>query len=407
MPSIGGLQQAYRLDRIEQLMVALGNPQHRYKVVHIAGTSGKTSTSYYVASLLRQTGKKIGLTISPHVDQINERVQINVVPLEEMQYCKYFGVFLDLVTASGVKPTYFELLVAFAYWVFAEENVAYAVVEVGLGGLLDGTNVITRADKVCVITDIGLDHTHILGRTTAEITAQKAGIIKPHNPVFMYKQEESIMEVVREVCEQQHAELHEVMPLAAKQLPHNLPLFQRRNWYLAWSVYEYLAGRDSLPRLDENRLHTSTAVLVPARMEVIEWQGKTIVMDGAHNEQKMHALMKSLKAKFPHATFACMFSLAHHKTEQLKATLAVIGSLTNHVIITAFETDQDDRHRSLSIVKVAEAYHTMGYDNWETIANPEDAVAALIKRSEEVLVITGSLYLLNYVRPYFADARHV
>jgi dihydrofolate synthase/folylpolyglutamate synthase len=400
MPPIGGLQQAYRLDRIEKLVEILGNPQHEFKVVHVAGTSGKTSTCYYMASLLQLAGKKVGLTVSPHVDQVNERLQINLIPLEESRYCAYFTEFLELVTASKIKPTYFELLVAFAYWVFAKEKVEYAVVEVGLGGLLDSTNVIMRPDKVCVITDIGLDHTHILGRTLAEIAAQKAGIIKPHNPVFMYEQDEAVMTVAREVCEQQHAELHEVWPLAAKELPTNLPLFQRRNWYLAWSVYQFVRDRDGLSELNERQIQESTEVLVPARMEIIELAGKIVVMDGAHNPQKMQAFIKSLKSRFPKAHFAVMFALANHKNESLKATLKVITPVASHLIITSFDVNEDNHHRSVAPMKVAEAYHTMGYDNWETISNPEQAFAALCNRPEEVIVVTGSFYLLNHVRPY-------
>src|SRR5690606_38872097 len=121
--------------------------------------------------LLAAAGQKVGMTVSPHVYEVNERVQINTKPLAETQFCRELSRFLNIIQSSGVRPTYFELLVAFAYWEFAEQGVDYAVIEVGLGGLLDGTNVVARDDKVCIITDIGFDHTSVLGKTLSAITA--------------------------------------------------------------------------------------------------------------------------------------------------------------------------------------------------------------------------------------------
>ena len=176
IPPMRSFRSVYTLDTMRALMLALGNPQNSYKTIHVAGTSGKTSTSYYIAALLGQTGKKIGLSVSPHVDNVNERVQIDLVPLDEHEYCQQFSTFLQIINKLRIKPTYFELLIAFAFWQFAQEKVDYAVIEVGLGGLLDGTNVIERSDKVCVIADIGLDHVAVLGNSLAGIAAQKAGI---------------------------------------------------------------------------------------------------------------------------------------------------------------------------------------------------------------------------------------
>lgn len=127
-----GAKQYYDLSRIFPLMNFLDNPQNKLKIIHIAGTSGKTSTSYYVASLLHNAGYNVGLTVSPHVDTINERTQINMIPLPEKEYCSYLNEFLDIVDESDIKVSYFEVLVAFAYWVFAKQKVDYAVIEVGL-----------------------------------------------------------------------------------------------------------------------------------------------------------------------------------------------------------------------------------------------------------------------------------
>ena len=120
IPPARSMRANYKLDTMRALMKHLGNPQDSYKVIHIAGTSGKTSTAYFAASLLLQTGKKIGLTVSPHVSVLSERVQINLQPLDEAEYCAAFSEYMQLVKDGGFQPTYFELLVAFAYWYFAQ-----------------------------------------------------------------------------------------------------------------------------------------------------------------------------------------------------------------------------------------------------------------------------------------------
>jgi dihydrofolate synthase/folylpolyglutamate synthase len=399
VPPLRSFRGAYTLERMQKLMDALGNPQNSYKVIHVAGTSGKTSTSYYMAALLKAAGKKVGLTVSPHIDEVNERVQINLKPLSESAFCREFSVFLNLVDKTTLNPTYFELLVAFAFWEFAREKVDYAVIEVGLGGLLDGTNVINRADKVCVITDIGLDHTQVLGETITAITAQKAGIIQPHNKVFAYEQNDEVMDILREVTAQLQAELHEVWPLKTSELPKNLPLYQRRNWYLALITYDFLSKRDGLPGLNEAQLAQTTQTYIPARMEIVAVGKKTLVLDGAHNAQKMHALVGSMKQRFKGQTCAVMFGLVQSRTSRTVSTLEEISSLANHLIITSFDTEQDLRKVSVDPIKTAKLCDKMGYTSYEIINVPEQALKNLLQRPEEVLLITGSFYLLNHIRP--------
>ncbi|GAC1391089.1 MAG: folylpolyglutamate synthase/dihydrofolate synthase family protein [Candidatus Saccharimonadales bacterium] len=391
---------AYTLERIEKLMIALGNPQNKYKVIHIAGTSGKSSTSYYTASLLRQAGLKVGLSVSPHINEINERAQINLLPLEEKQYCSEFSLYMDIVTKLPLKLTYFELLVGFAYWEFERVGVDYAVIEVGLGGLLDGTNVVTSSNKLCVITDIGLDHTEVLGLTLPEITAQKGGIIHPYNVVIMYEQAPEIMQVIREICTQQHANLHEVWDLSNKELPHNLVLFQRRNWYLALSAYDLLSQRDSLPLLDEKQLAASSGIIIPARMETMVINGKTVIFDGAHNAQKMQSLARSIQHKYSKKKCAVLMALVQSKNFKLRTSLKEIIYIASHMIITSFITEQDTRKRSVNPLLVAQYCSELGFEEIEIINDAREAFNALLLRNEDVLLVTGSFYLLNHILPY-------
>jgi dihydrofolate synthase/folylpolyglutamate synthase len=389
----------YTLGRMQQLLHAIGNPQNTYKVVHVGGTSGKTSTSYYIASLLTTSGKKVGLTVSPHIDEINERVQINLQPLPEKVFCQQLERFVAIVAETGVKPTYFELLVAFAYWQFAEAGVDYAVIEVGLGGLLDGTNVVTSSDKVCVITDIGLDHTEVLGRTLPEITSQKAGIIRPQNAVFMHEQTTEVMTVVREVCSQQQASLQEIPVGTKSDAPKHLPLFQRRNWQLAEQVYSFVLKRDELDPLSVQQKLQASQAYIPARMEVIKFNGKLIIMDGAHNAQKLSTLFKSIKAKYPKQDIAVMMSLKHTRGIRTKTSLRVLTKYATWLGLTSFTGSQDTPYHSVEPTKLAEYCHMMDFDNWQVIRNPEAAFEALLQRPEPILLITGSFYLLNHIRP--------
>lgn len=391
-------REAYTLDRMVDLMEKLGNPQEKYKVIHIAGTSGKTSTAYYITSLLKSQGMKVGLTVSPHVDEVNERVQIGLKPLSEKTFCSNLSQFIGLVEKIGIKPTYFELLVAFAYWYFAKVKVDYAVVEVGLGGLLDGTNIVNRQDKFCVITDIGYDHISVLGDSIEGIAAQKAGIIRPYNTVFTYEQGNEVMGVFREVAEQQQAELHEVLPQKASELPKQLPLFQRRNWYLALNVARSVAKRDGLGSLTEQQLVESVSTYIPARMEVMEYGDKVLIMDSAHNAQKFNALIKSIRNRYPKQEVAVLASFVRSKDFRINGILGELLPFAAHLILTDFATSQDTIKTSKDPLKLVERCEELGYHEWEIERDSEKALKILLKRKEPILLITGSFYLLEQVR---------
>ncbi len=399
VPKSRSMSAPYTLERMDKLMAALDNPQNKLRVVHVAGTSGKTSTSYYISALLTAAGKKIGLSVSPHIDEVNERLQINLIPLPEREYCKALSEFIQLVDATKVQPTYFELLVAFAYWYFEKEKVDYAIMEVGMGGLLDGTNVVKQSNKLCVITDIGLDHTNVLGKTVPEITAQKAGIILPHNTVFVYQQKDEVMEVIRDVCEQQQADLHEVRLPSADMLPTHLPLYQQRNWYLAKRVYTYLSSHDNLMELNPKTLLRTTKIYIPARMEIVHRGGKTIILDGAHNAQKLEALGASIQNMFGDQKVAVLFSLVQSSSLRLRTSLKALFSFSNHIIITSFTTQQDLIKQSVHPRRVIERGKELGFENMEVLTVPKEAYKALLKRQEPILVITGSFYLMNHIRP--------
>lgn len=392
-PAVG----AYTLERMRKLMNILDNPQNTYKVVHIAGTSGKTSTAYYTAAFLKQAGRKTGLAVSPHVDQLNERVQIGLRPLTEKKFCSELSMFLRMVEKSKLMPTYFEVLTAFAFWEFKRQKCEYAVIEVGLGGLLDATNVISTKQKLNVITDIGIDHEQVLGKTLDRIAAQKAGIIQPHNTVVCYEQGAEVMDIIREVASQQQAELHEIWPLSMRELPHQLPLFQRRNWYLAYATYGILAERDGLEGPGEKELKETAETFIPARMEKRLLKNKTVIMDGAHNAQKLETLVASIKHDYPKQKMPVLVSFVTTKQARIGQCLEALLPISQELIITSFHTEQNERV-SVDPLRVAEACESLGYENWKVIDDPKIAFNTLLTTDSPVCLVTGSFYLLNHIR---------
>jgi len=376
-------------DRTLRLAEHAGNPQDELKVVHVAGTSGKTSTCYYIADLLVRSGTKVGLTVSPHMDSITERVQINGRPLPEDVFCDYFSEFMNVVESAPEMPTYFELMMVFAYWVFQKEKVDYAVVETGLGGLHDSSNIASRPDKLCVLTDIGLDHMHVLGRTIEEIATQKVGIVKPSNSVVMHTQSNEVMNVVEDYVASRRGDL------VHSKVDENL-LFQQRNWQLAFSVYERLRERDHLKTLEAEDIKQSQLVHVPGRMDIIKRGGKAIVLDGAHNEQKMSAFLKCLRSTYPGMKFPVLMALKQGK--ELEQLVPLLVPLTSGLIATELTGSQDTPLASIPARSIAEAFQNSSVADIHIERDIHKALDRLLESDREVVVVTGSLYLVAAIR---------
>lgn len=383
----------YTLDTVQALLNFLGNPQERFRTIHIAGTSGKTSTAYFTRSLLQASGTRTGLTVSPHMVSVTERVQINGAPLPDAQFLAHLNQFLPLVVKSGLHPTYFEALVVFAYWVFAKERVDYAVIETGLGGLLDGTNTINRPDKVCIITDVGLDHTEFLGNTITKIAQQKAGIIHPVNHVIMLRQPAKVMDVVRNQATAQHATL-QIAPLANIK---SLPPYQRRNWSVALAAYNYVAKRDNLPALTTAAQQAAAQHFAPGRMEILQLGGKTIILDGAHNPQKLRALRGALRARGITQT-TVLANVVKSPQNKITNALKVIQTFASSIIVPEFDVGQDFYgRRSLAAADFARQAQNAGIAA-VTHKDLAQAIGTLLTQPEQTVVITGSLYLVSAAR---------
>lgn len=385
------------LKRVAPLLEALGNPHKKLRIIHVAGTSGKTSTSYYLSAILQACGQKTGLTVSPHVDKVTERIQINGQPLSDETFCKYLSECLDIVDGITPQPSYFELLVALAFWVFEREKVGYAVVETGMGGLHDASNVAGQPDKVCVITDIGYDHMQILGHTIAEIAAHKAGIIHAGNEVYSYRQSDEIMAVIDGQCQAVGAHLNVINELEKVSLEQSqLPAFQLRNWQLAHAVIEAVATRDGLPQLAAAGLATSLQTYVPGRMDATQVDGKTIIMDGAHNDQKMSAFVDSFKKRYPGQKVVILLALKNDKA--YSGVIDQLMPIAESFILTSFTASQDLPVHAIDPQVLADELSKKNFPAFEIINDTHRAYQALLKKTAKLGIVTGSFYLLSQLR---------
>lgn len=200
---VGAVALKPGLDNTIQLCEKLGNPQHSFKSIHIAGTNGKGSSSHMLASILQSAGYKTGLYTSPHLKNFTERIRINGSEMEKEEVVKF--VEANKVLFEAIKPSFFEMTVGMAFWYFAKMNIDIAVIEVGLGGRLDSTNIITP--ELSLITNISFDHQAILGNTLPEIALEKAGIIKKGIPVVISEKQDEVREVFEKKASENNTEL--------------------------------------------------------------------------------------------------------------------------------------------------------------------------------------------------------
>lgn len=384
----------YTLSMMHQLMTAVGNPHTRLRIIHVAGTSGKTSTCYYIRALLELSGRRTGLTVSPHITAINERVQIEGLPLDESSFLQYLDTFINIVDSTGLKPSYYEMTMAFAYYVFDQEHVDYAIIETGLGGLLDSSNVAARDDKVCVIQRIGYDHTEILGDSIEEIALQKAGIIHEHNPTFVLDQPRPALDTIVSYAYTKHAD---VTIVKDSHDPDINVTYQRANWSLAHAVYNYLVSRDHVRMIDGQLLVQAKTQTPPGRYETLSYKGKTVILDGAHNQQKLVALFDSLPA-YAVVKPVIIFALKAGKDYELGEYLGLLKTHCSQLVLTTFAVGQDIRLiKNVDIEVVKRHADELGISA-TLVSNQQDALDYAVGQESDTVLITGSLYLVSAMR---------
>ena len=382
-----------RLAYVAHILETLGSPQNQIPAIHIAGTSGKGSTAYYATSLLNRAGYTTGTLVSPHIASVAERSLINGQPLPEQEYLHYFQAFANLYVVHSLHLSYFEFLTIFSFWLFKKIGVDYIIIEVGIGGRLDTTNVIFRSPTVRVITDIGLDHTELLGNTLTEITQEKAGIIHQSDSVVMNRQASEIETIIRQHAESQHSQFSIASPIIDDFLK-ILPDFQQRNWTLAYRAVEKLLALDKKPPLPKEALKKSVRITIPGRLEKCNVDGVNIIFDVAHNPQKIRALIDSLRKIYPEKKPVFVVAFGQNKQLSLAKSLSMIDNLAQLTYATTFSADYGKNHRNVP----PEAIRRVMKSSAKIEQNPAIALAKAIKKAQQLdtyVVVTGSFYLVS------------
>lgn len=403
-------------DRIVDLMALMGDPQHSFDGVHVSGTNGKTSTSAMIASLMDTAGLLSGTYSSPHLQDVRERIRIAGVPMAAADlavHIAYLQPFLEAVDESHPdRVTYFEALTALAYLAFADVPINVGVIEVGMGGTWDATNVIQA--RVAVLTRVGLDHVE-LGGTTVEVAREKVGIIKPEACVVSAEQDREVLEVITARADEMNAQLRvagrdfemlgRVTAVGGQQVDlqgvrgtYNevmLPLFgrhQAHNAAIALAAFE--AYHRFEVAVDEDLVHQAFAgVRVPGRLEPVPQQdGALVVLDGAHNPGGMVALAEALSLEFGFKRRVVILGILDDK--DVEAMVAALVGVADHVIAVA-----PDNPRAADPDRIARACATHAL-SVETAVDVEEALdmAAGVSRATDGVIVTGSLYLVGEAR---------
>lgn len=288
LTSAGKFRINYGLDRIVKILELFNNPQDKLGCIHVAGTNGKGSVCAILSSILTCAGKKTGLYTSPHILKYTERIRINGEPISDEDFARYVSEISGLADKSKIDLTEFEILTAVMFKYFADNDVDVVVLETGLGGRLDATNVIKRC--LCsIITHVDLDHTERLGATISEIAAEKAGIMKPDCPCIVFEG----LEVYKDTADTKGSMLMVILPFADTR---NLALkgtFQQENLALALAAIETV-----FPEIPQNVIDEGIRkVKHPCRFQYLP--EKKMIIDGAHNPNGIAALKQSLDMFYP------------------------------------------------------------------------------------------------------------
>jgi len=408
----------FNLENIAVLTERLGRPDRAYPVVHIAGTNGKGSTAAFLEAILRDAEFRTGLNTSPHLQRINERIRINGEEVSDEVFAETFtrvqDVIEELMASGGLRahPTYFECVTALAFEVFAKERVEFAIVEVGLGGRLDATNIVRP--QVSVITRIDFDHENYLGHSLREISREKAGIVKESVPVVSAAQWPEVREVLRAKADELHSRIVDIGKeydvqeerveegcvravareigtgkafVLAPRLPGRYQLQNALNAVACVRLLQERGYRIAKKNIEEGIASTEW----PGRLEKLQ-SGPDVYLDGAHNPGAARELARFLAENFGERRVFMIFGALRDKS--VDEVTGMLFPRASEVIFTEPGTP-----RAVSAKRLAEiaGHHAARYT---VIADAEEALeSALSKaRPDDAVFVTGSLYLVGQLR---------
>lgn len=407
-------QDTFKLDRMAKLLESLGNPEHSVRTAHVAGTVGKGSTVAMISSILQHADFTVGTYTSPHLTDIRERIAINGHMIEKSAFTATAAQICKTAEKQTPDATYFELLTAMGLQYFAEQAVDIAVVETGLGGRLDATN-LTRPD-ITLLTLIDYDHMHLLGNDLESIAAEKAGIMKPGVPVISVPQDPAVEAVLRAKAE----EIGTTIRFIGKEIefssrfcvsddlgPHtriclitgrsqymHLPVplpgaHQANNCALALAAIDAIAGETET--VDESIVYRGLAdTTIPGRMERV-WQKPAILADGAHNPASLECLMRTVGAHIPNDSMICIFGCCQDK--DIDGLLDKVALGGDKIIFTKASNQPRAAEPEELAKRFAERHNRVCQVEPQLSAALETAAQAASR--DDLICITGSFYLVG------------
>ena len=432
-PDFSRQARLYNLNRISLLLERLGNPQERLRVIHIAGSKGKGSTAAFIASVLTQAGYKTGLFTSPHLITPRERCRINNELISESDIAYYIDKLkptIDTVSASEFgRVSFFEIYTALAFSYFADKATDFAVIEVGLGGRLDATNVVTPVTTV--ITPIALEHTAILGETYGEIAGEKAEIIKHECPLALAPQHPEARAVFEKVASERSAPIIEVKASPQRDSDSlGARIIYNANGLPTAQHFDVETNSDSYPQLTipllghHQFLNATTALagleclkrqgyVIPrtsvyAGFKNVQWNGRIqqiksapiVVLDGAHSPVSMEALCRTLRESFRYTQVIFIVSLMKDKN------LTAIGNIISKTANSVIATQVANNPRVMPAEVIQNAWKNAG-PNITGCPDPERAIERALSKASptDLICITGSLYLVGQALEWFSNKK--
>lgn len=411
---VGNFGSNYGLERTNKLLEYLGNPERNLKLIHIAGTNGKGSTTSMITEILMGAGYKVGMYTSPFIEEFEERIQINRINIPKETLALLMDNIkeaVDKVIEEGYNhPTEFEIITVLMLLYFKNENIDFGVIEVGLGGTLDSTNVITPILQV--ITSISFDHTNLLGNTLEEIAKEKTGIIKRGIPTVIYPQKEEALKVIKNKCLEMDSELYTINiddlkfeGVVNKDKPYQLLKYKDKEDILLPLLGEHQITNlnvaiKSIEVLNSKNITNLSIDSISKSIEKVIWKGRLevlsnnpfIIIDGAHNIQGIETLNKNIKKYFKYENLYLILGILADKDVEkmikiITPTAKKIYAVTPNSIRA--ELAEDLRSEIIKYNKNCNAYEDY-----------EQAYISAIKDSDknDLILISGSLYMIGDMR---------
>ncbi|UPW82174.1 folylpolyglutamate synthase/dihydrofolate synthase family protein [Lysinibacillus sp. Ag94] len=398
---------------MREVLALLNNPQDRLRAIHLAGSNGKGSTVNALREMLQHAGYKVGAFTSPHLERVNERMTINGIQISDEQFLHYMNNIAEIIEAhyDGDFPSFFEVVTLIMFQHFADQEVDIALIETGLGGRLDATNVITPL--MSIITTISLEHTAFLGDTLAKVAFEKAGIIKENIPVVVGVKSAEALTVIEEVANERHAPC---LVLGKNFTVENIEqgttiqhfIYRKENMEMV-AVPLKMAGQHQINNaslaitailtLRENGAIDISDESICQALAKAQWAGRfeqlpgNIILDGAHNSEGTTALIQTLKTVYPRQNYRFIYAALSDKDHA--KSIALMDSIATSIAFTQIELPNAmpaDQLAALS-TNTNKMYNAQWREMVQTMLHQRN-------KNEDVIVITGSLYFIAEIRQW-------